>query len=465
MLRILVIKEWLTSLLELRFVVCATLCVVLGIVSVVVLRADLEARRAEFGQNQALYKDQAEEYGSFRRLEREGIRVDRPPQSFQVLFYGVEKTLDRTAVISDDFLPGFQGDLNTNPTVLLFPVADMLFVVAVVLSLLAFFISYDTVAGERETGTLKLLMSYSVPRDLIIAAKWLGGYFSLALPFLVSLLVGALLISMSADVPFTETDWQAFVLAGVVSLLLLAVMFSIGLLVSVRSRSSTTAILSLLALWVLLALIVPNLGPYVAELVSPVPDVGQVERNIALRSKEIADQYNINWRGIRGRIRNMSDQERSAFFAELRAKRDAMQKDINKVTAEVVRDFESRLSQQTDVARVLTRVSPVASFVYANTDIGATGVLHEERLVNHLRTYQREFVRYVSEQTQGQGGFGWDGGGGDDYTVEDLPSFDYHNDDLGVRLDARIVDVLLLVLFAVTFFMAAFVSFLRSDVQ
>ena len=422
MLRILVIKEWLTSLLELRFVVCATLCVVLGIVSVVVLRADLEARRAEFGQNQALYKDQAEEYGSFRRLEREGIRVDRPPQSFQVLFYGVEKTLDRTAVISDDFLPGFQGDLNTNPTVLLFPVADMLFVVAVVLSLLAFFISYDTVAGERETGTLKLLMSYSVPRDLIIAAKWLGGYFSLALPFLVSLLVGALLISMSADVPFTETDWQAFVLAGVVSLLLLAVMFSIGLLVSVRSRSSTTAILSLLALWVLLALIVPNLGPYVAELVSPVPDVGQVERNIALRSKEIADQYNINWRGIRGRIRNMSDQERSAFFAELRAKRDAMQKDINKVTAEVVRDFESRLSQQTDVARVLTRVSPVASFVYANTDIGATGVLHEERLVNHLRTYQREFVRYVSEQTQGQGGFGWDGGGGDDYTVDDLPS-------------------------------------------
>ena len=465
MLRILVIKEWLTSLLELRFVVCATLCVVLGIVSVVVLRADLEARRAEFGQNQALYKDQAEEYGSFRRLEREGIRVDRPPQSFQVLFYGVEKTLDRTAVISDDFLPGFQGDLNTNPTVLLFPVADMLFVVAVVLSLLAFFISYDTVAGERETGTLKLLMSYSVPRDLIIAAKWLGGYFSLALPFLVSLLVGALLISMSADVPFTETDWQAFVLAGVVSLLLLAVMFSIGLLVSVRSRSSTTAILSLLALWVLLALIVPNLGPYVAELVSPVPDVGQVERNIALRSKEIADPYNINWRGIRGRIRNMSDQERSAFFAELRAKRDAMQKDINKVTAEVVRDFESRLSQQTDVARVLTRVSPVASFVYANTDIGATGVLHEERLVNHLRTYQREFVRYVSEQTQGQGGFGWDGGGGDDYTVDDLPSFDYHNDDLGVRLDARIVDVLLLVLFAVTFFMAAFVSFLRSDVQ
>lgn len=464
MLKALIVKEWLVSLLELRFVVCATLCVLLGIVSVVVLRADLAARRAEYNQNQSLYRNQAEEYGNFRQLEREGIRVDRPPQSFQVLFYGVEKTLDRTAVVSDDFLPGFQGDLNTNPAVLLFPVADMLFVVAVVLSLLAFFISYDSVAGERESGTLKLLMSYSVPRDLIIASKWIGGYFSLALPFLVSLLVGAVIISMSSDIPFTSTDWQAFLIAGFVSLMLLGVMFSIGLLVSVRARSSTTAILTLLALWVLLALVVPNLGPYLAEVVSPVPAVGTVERDIALRSKQISDSYQADWGSVRRRMRGLDREQRSALFAEIRAARDKMQKEINEVTADVVRDFESRLARQTDVARVLTRISPVASFVYANTDIGATGVRHEERLVKHLRTYQREFVRFVMEETEGAGGFGWDGAD-EDYSIDDLPRFEYRTDDLGVRLDARIIDVLLLVLFAVAFFMAAFVSFLRSDVN
>ena len=466
MLRALIIKEWLTSLLELRFLVCAALCVVLGIVSVVVLRADLAARRAEFGQNQALYRDQAGEYGSYRRLERDGIRVDRPPQSFQVMFYGVEKTLDRTARVADDFMPGFEGDLNNNPAVLLFPVADMLFVVAVVLSLLAFFISYDTVAGERESGTLKLLMSYPVPRDLIIAAKWLGGYFSLALPFLVSLLVGALVISASADVPFTTTDWQAFALAGFVSLLLLAVMFSIGLLVSVRARSSTTAILTLLALWVLLALVVPNLGPYVAEFVAPVPDVGTVEREIALRTESLSTDFRGMWR--RGRnFRNMSDSERSEFFRQMREQRDKLQKDINAATGEILQDFESRLTRQTDVARMITRISPVACFVYANTDIGATGVRHEERLVGALRNYQRQFVRYVAEQTEAAsgGGGGYFGGSDDDYNVENLPAFEYRTDQLGQRLDARIIDVLLLVLFAVVFFMAAFVSFLRADVQ
>ena len=458
MLRALIAKEWLSSLLELRFLVCAALCVLLGIISVVVLRADLEARRTEFSRNQALYRDQAGEYGSYRNLQRRGVRVDRPPQSFQVMFYGVEKTLDRTAVVSEDYLPGFQGDLNANPAVLLFPVADMLFVVAVVLSLLAFFISYDTVAGERESGTLMLVMSYPVPRDLLILAKWLGGYFSLALPFLVALLISALVISISAEVPFTATDWEAFVVAGAVSLLLLAVMFSIGLLVSVRARSSSTAILSLVAFWVLLALVVPNLGPYLAELAVPVPDVGSVEREIGLRTEAMAATYRSQWRRGGRSFRNMTASERSAFFRDRRQQRDQLQKDVNEVSAEIISDFENRLGRQTDMARMLTRVSPVACFVYASTDIGGTGVRHEERLVGSLRNFQRQFASYVAERMETVDGE-------EEYGIDELPEFHFRTDGLQERLDSRFVDVLLLALFAVALFMAAFVSFLRGDVS
>ena len=153
-------KEWLSNLLELRFLVCAGLCVFLAVISVLVLRADLAAKRSDYYTNREMYRTQAEEYGEYEDLAREGVRVDRPPQNFQVLFYGTEKTLDRTAVVSRDFLPGFEGHIGGNPIVLIFPAADMLFIVGVVLSLLAFFISYDAVSGERERGTLKLLMSY-----------------------------------------------------------------------------------------------------------------------------------------------------------------------------------------------------------------------------------------------------------------------------------------------------------------
>ena len=87
-------KEWVNNLLELRFLVCATLCIFLAVVSVFVLRADLAAKRADFNTNREIYRKQAEEYDGYSDLQQQGIRIDRPPQNFQVLFYGMEKTLD-----------------------------------------------------------------------------------------------------------------------------------------------------------------------------------------------------------------------------------------------------------------------------------------------------------------------------------------------------------------------------------
>jgi hypothetical protein len=159
----------------------------------------------------------------------------------------------------------------------------------------------------------------------------------------------------------------------------------------------------------------------------------------------------------------MSREERSAFFRKIREQRDELQREVNKATSEVVRDFEIQLRRQTDIARQLTRISPVASYVYASTDVGATGVRHEERLINTLRNFQHQFVRFVAEQT-GEGASAF-GGSDDDYDIDAMPNFSYTAEGLGERFESRMVDTLLLLLFAVLFFMAAFVSFLRSDVN
>ena len=456
-------KELSVNLLELRFLVCAALCVLLAVISVVVLRADLAARQEGFSTNKGIYRKQVEEYSGYDDLQRRGLRVDRPPQNFQVLFYGLEKTPDRTAMISSDFLPGFQGDLDGNPMVLLFPVADLLFVVGVVLSLLAFFMSFDAISGERETGTLKLLLSYSLPRDTVILAKWVGGYLSLALPFLAALLLAALIISTSSDISFATADWNAFLVSGVVSLLLIAVMFSFGLFVSVRARQSSTAVLRLLFLWVIVALILPNSGPYIAELVAPVPDVSQVERRIAERVKGLSDEFRSSWRGNRRRMRGMTREQRSAFFTQMRARREELRAETNEASEEIIRDFERKLRLQTDVARTVSRLSPIASYVYASTDIGGTGVRHEYELVSELRRYQREFSQYILEK-QAETEAGDFGRSEEEYSVDDMPVFKYASEDLASRASSRTTDILLLVVFAVLFFMVAFVSFLRMDI-
>ena len=432
MLWLLIRQESSKNLHDLRFLVCVVLCVGLSGVSMLVLHADLAAKKGEYVRNRALYRQEAEQAPVPR------IRVDRPPQDFQVLFLGLERAADRTAEVTSWFLSDFKAEWSANPLLVLFPVADVQFVVGVVFSLLALFLSYDSVVGESERGTLKLLLSYPVPRDTVILAKWLGGCLSLLLPFLVFTALGALMINLSGEIAFTPGDWGALAVAGLASLLLLAGMFSLGMLVSVRARQSSTAIVSLLSLWVVLALAVPSAGPYVAEVLTPVPDAAAVGRQITEHLRGLGQE----WR-------------------EERRELEELPAEMHRLTETMTRAFERQVERQEETTRLLTRLSPVASYVYAATDLGQTGVRHERRLLDQLRTYQQQFARYVDEKAKQQRA-----APEPDLNspVEDLPVFAYRSEGLSERIVARSSDLLLLGIFAVLFFLLAVVSFLRTDV-
>ena len=467
MLRTLIKKELLAHMLEFRFAITTALCVILAIISVSVLKMDLSAKKHDFEGNQTIYQQQVEEYGDYSQLQRRGVKVDRPPQAFQMLFYGMEKTPDRTAEVSENFVEGFEGNPNANPAVLLFPVADMLFIVAAVISLLAFFFSYDGISGERERGTLKLLMSYSVPRDQVILAKWIGGYLSLALPFLMSLLVAALLILPSRNAAFTAADWGAFGLSALAAMLFIAVMFSVGLFVSTRCARSSTAITTLLLIWVLLALIVPNASPYFADRLSPIPSISSVERDIKEKVRSLNDTF---WRSMRQTHRNarrLKGAARAEAWKKIREQREEIRRETNETTEEIIRAFERKLAHQIDVARALSRISPASSYIYASTDIGGTGIRNEGRLIASLRTYQREFSQYVEAKMEasGQQFTHWGSSDNDEeYDVSDMPVFNYTSEEVSDRASSRMTDILLLAIYAVLFFMGTFLSFLRMDV-
>ena len=54
-------------------------------------------------------------------------------------------------------------------------IADLVFIIGVFLSLMVFLLSYDSISGEREEGTLRLVFSYNVPRDTFLLGKYIGG--------------------------------------------------------------------------------------------------------------------------------------------------------------------------------------------------------------------------------------------------------------------------------------------------
>ena len=71
---------------------------------------------------------------------------------------------------------------------------DFLFIVGTVFSLLALLFTCDAVAGEKEAGTLRINLSNPLPRDVFLWSKLIGGYIVFVVPFLVSFLLGLLLL-------------------------------------------------------------------------------------------------------------------------------------------------------------------------------------------------------------------------------------------------------------------------------
>ena len=340
MLGILIRKELLDNFYSLRFMVSSVICVFIIVMSVFVLKQDYQTKNQAYQSSITKGLELAAESDNYMELMFMGIRSARPPSKHQVLYTGVEKNPDTKTVVRSMLRPTFQGDLNFNPVFSLFPVVDLLFVVSIVMSLLAFVYSYDAVCGERERGTLKLLMSYSIPRDKIILSKWIGGYICLLIPYFIGLISAIIMISFSSGwdpivgwvafcltlivnlsllftirklsgwfievlrtllrigilfaflrailsgeaIPFKSEDWIVLGVSVLVTLLFIAVMYSLGLFVSVISKRSNTSISILLLIWVVFVLIIPNVSPFVVDTLKPIDSVSKVQAEVQAKT-------------------------------------------------------------------------------------------------------------------------------------------------------------------------------------
>lgn len=53
---------------------------------------------------------------------------------------------------------------------------DLVLVMTTIMSLLAVLLGHDLISREQEAGTLRMILSHAVSRDLLLVAKWLGGF-------------------------------------------------------------------------------------------------------------------------------------------------------------------------------------------------------------------------------------------------------------------------------------------------
>ena len=117
-----------------------------------------------------------------------------------------------------------------NPFLNLFTSIDIVLVFQGVLSLLALIFAYDALAGERERGTLRLVLTHPIQRGYILCAKYISAMLCLLVPLLISLLLSIILLTTSTMVALNTDDFLR--IGGIVltSLLYVSLFYLIGLM-------------------------------------------------------------------------------------------------------------------------------------------------------------------------------------------------------------------------------------------
>jgi|Deesub1362A_J573_1020465.scaffolds.fasta_scaffold02028_2 ABC-2 type transport system permease protein len=125
--------------------------------------------------------------------------------------------------------------------------------------ILAIAMGFDLISGERERGSLKILLSHPLFRDDVINGKALGGLLALSFAILIIILLSVAVLLIFGIVPTIEDLFRIFVYA-LLSILYLFVFFSISLMASVIMKNSTNALILSLVLFITLSAFIPMIS-------------------------------------------------------------------------------------------------------------------------------------------------------------------------------------------------------------
>lgn len=119
--------------------------------------------------------------------------------------------------------------------------------------LIALFISYDSVVGEKEQGRLILDLSYPISRFEWLAGKFLGHWLALVIAIFLGYIIAIIPILVSSE--SSKDSILSFIRLIYGSILLGGVFIAIGYLLSVLSRQCSSAAGIAIGLWLVFVML------------------------------------------------------------------------------------------------------------------------------------------------------------------------------------------------------------------
>lgn len=339
------------------------------------------------------YRQQLQDYSYQRSLHIEAANthrmiINRSPSNLQFVFNGLSRFTPNECTLRLSAPPIMEQDVDLQPLTGLYATIDLSFLVGIVLGLFAILLSFDRVTGELEAGTLALTLSNPLPRNIILFAKWVS--LTLVTLILIVITFGAYLavgeLTIGDILEFDSSDKESIIIIGLLSVILLSTYVSLGLLVSVLTKHSATALGVSLTFFFTLTFVLPSMVSNFPLLLAKRPSEQELETRIAELEAELASDYIEEHTSLSKKVlqEGIDSNTGAHLYSELEQRwvttRRAKLKALHERYYQEKLDYESRVLN-------LLMLSPYAAYSLISMEVADTGV-------NSIRHFRRAVEEY-----------------------------------------------------------------------
>ena len=492
-------RELISNVLTSRFIIGFIICLMSTAAAVFVQVEDYEKRLAAYHIAVQEHQETVRTWDLYSQINP---KAHRKPNFLSIFNVGMEKSgADMVSIqlATPIWEKKAQKHGSDNPFLSIFLAIDAIFVFKIILSALAILFAYNTISGEHEDGTLKLVLSNPIPRDTLVVGKYLGGMLSLFPMVIISFITGILIAYASPATSFDHSDLLRLATVLIVSLLYVSTCYLLGLLLSVWTKEATTTLILSMFIWGILTILHSNIATF--AVVKFPPYQPQAEKKIlqhieqrwkdfreerdAYLQKKWGYEYPVSAISYIGNgalsISINSNSPGELGFSELYGIKPIHIVDVSKfqevlgyqepLRINYANQAEALLKQREEVeernrqlAKDISRFSFADAYRFAVGAITDTDSESYQDFIRRARRYKRQVVEYLSGKNafSARAWFSSDQGAAE---FKDLPVFQNPHISLFQSLSRAAGDILILLAWNIVLFIATYVSFLRYEIS
>jgi ABC-type transport system involved in multi-copper enzyme maturation permease subunit len=355
--------------------------------------------------------------------------------------------------------PEFASFFHYNPYINPYFSIDWTTLMIYVISFLCICFSYNAFSGEKEDGTLRLMLANDMSRSTVIYAKFLGLLVVFLIPVLLGIMVSCLIFEFSPVFDMGQTEYAKIAWFFMVSVLLISLTILSGFLVSVLTHKSYVSLVICLLCWTMMAIIIPNVSWIITRQTDLIPTETTIRQEERQQIDALKDCY-MGWAGHQNIEKVIQRKEC-----------------IDRQTAvhnSLWGGFHNMQFDQTNIGIGMSKISPFGVFRFLGDRISGNNYYGYASFFEQVKNYQLAYRQYIiskdSADPESQHLI-WN-----DRLCEyvmskqkvnpaEIPELNVQQASFGDVVAGSLMDVAILCLWCIGLFAATFVGFIRYDVR